>query len=91
MSTILKQGPGYRLVFWVFAATIIMLFGACGDRPVVGQQIQFGEGGGSERYRTSGWSHTEERFTWSEGSSAKLSLPIGKETGPLKLNVVMAA
>jgi hypothetical protein len=68
-----------------------MLLAACSDRTVVGQQIQFGQGGGSEAYRKAGWSHTEQKFTWSEGNSAKLSLPIGKETGPLNLNVAMAA
>jgi hypothetical protein len=68
-----------------------MLFTACGGRNVVGKQIQFGRGGGSEPYRTSGWSHTEDNYTWTEGTSARLSLPIGNESGPLNLKLNMAA
>lgn len=80
-----------RAVVLSFAALTVMFLGACGEKSVVGRQIHFGQGGGSEPYRTSGWSPTEQKFTWSEGNSAKLSLPIGKETGPLNLNVAMAA
>lgn len=91
MSTISDHARASRGVACGFAATIAMLLAACGGPTVVGRQIQFGEGGGSEPYRTSGWSQTEQKFTWSEGNSAKLSLPIGKESGPLNLNVAMAA
>ena len=68
-----------------------MLLAACGAKTVVGRQINFGQGGGSEEYRTSGWSHTEQKFTWTLGNSAKLSLPIGNQSGPLNLNAAMAA
>jgi hypothetical protein len=91
MSMILQRALGYRLLSWGLAASIAGLLAACGQRSVVGRQIQFGEGGGSEGYRTSGWSHTEERFTWTEGNSAKLSLPIGGESGPLRLRMSMAS
>jgi Sulfotransferase domain len=37
-----------------------------------GTVISFGKGGHSERFRTIGWSYTEEQHTWSEGSSATL-------------------
>ena len=80
-----------RALVLSFAALTVMLLGACGEKSVVGRQIHFGQGGGSEPYRTSGWSHTEQKFTWSEGNSAKLSLPIGKESGPLNLNVALGA
>lgn len=59
-------------------------------KPVVGQEIRFATGGNSEPYRVSGWSTTEPQFTWTEGTAAKLSLPVGKPAGALKL-VVMAA
>jgi hypothetical protein len=59
-------------------------------KSVVGQEIRFTTGGNSEHYRVSGWSKTEPQFTWTEGTVAKLSLPIGKPQGALKL-VVMAA
>lgn len=68
-----------------------MVLAACGAKSVVGRQINFGQGGGSEEYRTSGWSHTEQKFTWTVGNSAKLSLPIGSENGPLNLNAALAA
>ena len=68
-----------------------MILAACGAKTVVGRQINFGQGGDSEIYRTSGWSHTEQKFTWGEGNSAKLSLPIGNESGSLNLNVALAA
>ena len=70
----------------------MMLLAACGARSpqsVIGQRIEFGQGGGSEQYRVSGWSKTEEKFTWSEGTSAKLSLPTGNATGALHLKVTM--
>jgi hypothetical protein len=69
----------------------LILFTGCGGRNVVGKQIRFGADGGSERYRVSGWSHTEEKFTWTEGTGAKLAVPIGKETAPLRLRLWMAA
>jgi hypothetical protein len=68
-----------------------MLLGGCGGATVVGRKIEFGQGGDSEKYRTSGWSHTEEKFTWTEGNSAKLSFPVGNEAGPLQLNILMGA
>lgn len=91
MSTRLNLARAYRGLAWSFATTIVMLLAGCGERSVVGQQIQFGQGGGSEAYRKAGWSNTEQKFTWSEGNSARLSLPIGKESGALNLNVAMAA
>lgn len=87
----LKRAPAYRMLSWGLAASIAALLAGCGQRSIVGRQIQFGEGGDSEHYRTSGWSHTEERFTWTERNSAKLSLPIGGESGPFSLKINMAA
>jgi hypothetical protein len=81
---------------------LVALLGAC-NKPsesvtpnnaagtsVVGQVIRFGQGGGSEQYRVSGWSHTEAEFTWTEGRTAKLDLPIGSDTGPWSLKVAIA-
>jgi hypothetical protein len=58
---------------------------------VISKIIHFDASGESEPYRVLGWSKTEEKFTWSEGSLAKLSLPIPKNPGPLVLKVAMAA
>jgi hypothetical protein len=87
----LNWARAYSVLAWAFAASIVMSLTACSEQSVVGRSISFGQGGGSEPYRTSGWSQAEQKFTWSEGNSAKLSLPIGKESGPLNLNVAMAA
>lgn len=52
----------------------------------LGNVISFGEGGGSEKYKTSGWSDPEKEFTWTTGTSAKLSFKISKTNHPLKLH-----
>jgi hypothetical protein len=62
---------------------------ATGD--VVGRRIEFKAGAQSERYRVSGWSASEPNFTWSEGTSAKLALPISAVAGGLTLKVNIAA
>jgi hypothetical protein len=91
MSTTLKHASTSKLVSLGLAVSILALLAGCGQRSVVGHQIEFGQGGGSEPYRTSGWSHTEARFTWTEGKSAKISLPVGRETGPFTLTMALAA
>jgi hypothetical protein len=58
---------------------------------VVGTPIQFNAGGNSERYRVSGWSKTEKEYTWSEGKSAQLGLPIPSSPGALTLLAKMGA
>jgi hypothetical protein len=39
----------------------------------LGTMIKFGARGDLERFRTSGWSHTEDQQTWTEGNSAALA------------------
>lgn len=58
---------------------------------VVGQRIELKAGAKSERYTVSGWSAPESNFTWSEGTSAKLALPISAAEGGLTVKVTMAA
>ena len=60
------------------------------NRESVGQKIQFSQNGNSEQYRVSGWSHTETDFTWTEGSSAKLEVPVASGAGPWTLKVSMS-
>jgi len=55
-----------------------------------GQRIQFNQGGNSERYRLSGWSHTETDFTWTEGTTAKLEIPVASDAGSWTLRVLMS-
>jgi hypothetical protein len=54
-----------------------------------GTRITFGQGGNSEPYKTSGWSKTEEKFTWSEGTSAELRMrvPATDDTITLKMRI----
>ncbi|HSH40011.1 MAG TPA: hypothetical protein VK993_14655 [Chthoniobacterales bacterium] len=45
--------------------------------------INCGIGGGSAPYLTSGWSHPEANFTWSDGPSATVTFQIPETTAPL--------
>lgn len=56
-----------------------------------GSKITFGKGGNSESYKSSGWSPTEEKFTWSEGTSAQLRIPVPASNGPVSLKMRIAA
>jgi hypothetical protein len=58
---------------------------------IVGVRIQFGQAGGSEPYRSMGWSKSEEKFTWTEGNSARLTLPVGSRKAALKLRMMISA
>ena len=57
----------------------------------LGTVINFGAGGGSERFRVDGWSPSESQFTWSVGNSAKLMFSLGKVDQPLTLRMTMAS
>ena len=52
---------------------------------VVGQVIPFTAD--SERYRISGWNKTEGDYAWSEGTSARLALPVPAGVGPLTVKM----
>lgn len=41
-----------------------------------GTVITFAKGGESEKYRTFGWSKTEEQFTWTEGQAAAVTMTV---------------
>lgn len=56
-----------------------------------GTRIIFGQGGNSESYKASGWSKTEEKFTWSEGTSAELRIPAGATNDTISLKMRIAA
>ena len=58
---------------------------------VVGKGIEFSAAGNSAEYQSSGWSKAEDQFTWSEGTAAKLVLPIGPAPGALTLIAKIAA
>lgn len=52
-----------------------------------GWTVGFNAGSGSEVYRVSGWSGAEAEFTWTEGTSAKLKLPIPDQNAALVLRM----
>jgi hypothetical protein len=54
---------------------------------VVGKVIQFTPD--SERYRVSGWNKSEGASAWSEGTSARLALPVPADAGPLTLKMTL--
>jgi hypothetical protein len=56
-----------------------------------GSKITFGKGGNSEAYKVTGWSTTEEKFTWSEGTSAQLRIPVPASDDPISLKMRIAA
>src|SRR3954453_15600194 len=56
-----------------------------------GTRITFGQGGNSEPYKVSGWSATEEKFTWLEGTSARLRFPITATEANITLKMRIAA
>jgi hypothetical protein len=87
--------------FWVSLMASVLVAGQTsgadsstpvGSTPdVIGASIQFNAGGNSERYRVSGWSKIEKEYTWSEGKSAQLGLPIPSNPGALTLVIKMGA
>ena len=56
-----------------------------------GTKIDFGQGGNSELYKVAGWSKTEEKFTWSEGTSAELRIPVPATNDAISLKMRLAA
>jgi hypothetical protein len=54
-------------------------------------RISFGQGGNSEPYKSAGWSKTEEKFTWTEGTSAQLRLPVAATNDTVALKILMSA
>ena len=55
-----------------------------------GTKVSFGQGGGSERYRESGWSKTEEKFTWTEGTIAILKMKVSATNDTVTLKMRLA-
>lgn len=56
-----------------------------------GVPITFGRGGNSEAFKSSGWSEPEDKFTWSEGSSAELRVSIAPTLKNVTLKMTIAA
>jgi hypothetical protein len=56
-----------------------------------GTKITFGQDGNSGPYKTAGWSKTEEKFTWSEGTFAELRFSIPSTDDAIALTMRLAA
>jgi hypothetical protein len=56
-----------------------------------GVPIKFVRGGNSEAFKGFGWSQPEDKFTWSEGSSAELRIPVAPTQSNVVLKMTMAA
>jgi hypothetical protein len=55
-----------------------------------GTKVEFGTGGESERLRNSGWSKTEEKFSWSEGMFAVLVMRVAPTTESVTLRMKLS-
>jgi hypothetical protein len=56
----------------------------------LGKKILFGENGDSEKFRVSGWSHTEKEITWTEGPVAVLQFTGLPPSTSFRLKVTLA-
>jgi len=100
MTNVWSSNTKGRAVYLVCVAVTMLAFPGCHRSETItnnsappevslGTKITFGEGGNAEPYKISGWSKTEEKFTWTEGTSAELHIPIGatSETVALKMRI----
>lgn len=53
-----------------------------GDALKWGTVIDFAEGGNADHYKVAGWGSAEATFTWTEGASASLNIPISVPETP---------
>jgi hypothetical protein len=56
-----------------------------------GTVVHFTNTGDSEKYRTFGWSKTEDNFTWSEGQAAGITVVVPPAEGAVSLRMRLAA
>ena len=55
-----------------------------------GTKVSFGQGGNSEHFKESGWSKTEEKFTWTEGTVAALKMKVPATANSITLKIRMS-
>lgn len=90
--------------FVVLTIALTLIFSGC-EKPVTTSQsprpaaapsydygtvVTFALGGQSEMYRTAGWSKTEEKFTWTEGQSASLTMDVKPSATPVTMRMRLA-
>lgn len=61
--------------------------GSSASQDVYNKQFNFGTSGNSASIKTSGWSKAEEQFTWTEGKTATLVVPIAPTDAHVTLRV----
>jgi hypothetical protein len=64
--------------------------GSSSAKGVYDTPIDFGTSGNSASIKGSGWSKTEEKFTWTEGNLATLTIPITPTDARVTLRVTAA-
>ncbi len=90
-----------KQILFLITATVICGFGCkrheSADEPAAdapelayGTKVIFGHGGNSEPFRESGWSKTEEKFTWTEGTGATLRMRIPATSDPITLRMKLS-
>ena len=91
--------PGLRLatLVWVMSACVWQppstVTGAEPANPApyaYGTIVSFAKGGNSEPFRTSGWSVTEEKFTWTEGHAATFTARVLPASEAIALRMKIA-
>lgn len=93
LKSSLRSGIATSLV----ACSALLLLTACGERPTgetespryaYGTVIDFSQAGPANAYRASGWNKPEEKFTWSDGNTAVLRVPIEPTTDRVTLRIM---
>ena len=55
-----------------------------------GVKIGFGKNGEAAHFKTSGWQQAEDEFTWTDGTSAVLTMRVAPTAAPVTLKMTMA-
>jgi len=56
-----------------------------------GTRLRFGIGGQAREFMTTGWSHDEAGYVWTEGSRASIAMRISPPSGDIRLSLCVKA
>ena len=100
MARIDNLSPSRRIVSLAFAAVALTLAscdnpsgsptpssGSSSAQIAYDTPIKFGTAGNSASIKVNGWSKAEEQFTWTEGNTATLSIPVAPTEARVTLRV----
>jgi hypothetical protein len=96
-----KLGLGFNTIYPAALIAVALSLGGCNRSDPIddadasaelayGTKISFAQGGGSERFRESGWSKTEEKFSWTEGTTAVLKMKVPATNDSITLKMKLA-